>query len=101
MYLRGSSACFKMQLRLLTVATTMTILTTLALASTQLLLGPQLVSAGASESCPADGPLSCHNSTAVADLCCFNAPGGQLLQTQFWDTDPAEGPADSWTVHGL
>jgi hypothetical protein len=32
---------------------------------------------------------------------CFNYPGGQLLQTQFWDTAPATGPVDSWTVHGL
>jgi hypothetical protein len=30
--------------------------------------------------------LSCQNTTVVTDLCCFNAPGGQLLQTQFWDT---------------
>ena len=44
---------------------------------------------------------SCQNTTAVADLCCFNAPGGQLLQTQFWDTNPPTGPSDSWTVHGL
>lgn len=34
---------------------------------------------------------SCQNTTVVADLCCFNAPGGQLLQTQFWDTDPSTG----------
>ncbi len=54
----------------------------------------------ASVSCSGDGPLSCHNSTAV-DTCCFNYPGGQLLQTQFWDTDPATGPSDSWTLHGL
>ncbi|EHL02874.1 putative Ribonuclease T2-like protein [Glarea lozoyensis 74030] len=26
---------------------------------------------------------------------------GQLLQTQFWDTAPSTGPADSWTLHGL
>ncbi|KAI4182293.1 MAG: hypothetical protein L6R41_006076 [Letrouitia leprolyta] len=45
--------------------------------------------------------LSCHNTTAVADTCCFNAPGGQLLQTQFWDSNPPTGPSDSWTVHGL
>jgi len=45
--------------------------------------------------------LSCQNTTAVADTCCFNAPGGQLLQTQFWDTDPVTGPDDSWTIHGL
>lgn len=44
---------------------------------------------------------SCQNSTAVADTCCFNAPGGQLLQTQFWDSSPATGPGDSWTIHGL
>lgn len=30
--------------------------------------------------------LSCQNTTTVSDLCCFNAPGGQLLQTQFWDS---------------
>jgi len=45
--------------------------------------------------------LSCHNTTVVEDLCCFNAPGGQLLQTQFWDTAPVTGPVDSWTIHGL
>ena len=44
--------------------------------------------------------LSCHNSTAQ-DTCCFNYPGGQVLQTQFWDTNPATGPADHWTIHGL
>lgn len=55
----------------------------------------------AAASCPVDGPLSCHNNTAVADTCCFNAPGGQLLLTQFWDTKPVTGPEDSWTIHGL
>lgn len=45
--------------------------------------------------------LSCQNSSAVQDLCCFNAPGGALLLTQFWDTDPVVGPEDSWTIHGL
>ncbi|KFZ09862.1 hypothetical protein V501_05462 [Pseudogymnoascus sp. VKM F-4519 (FW-2642)] len=49
----------------------------------------------------ANAQLSCHNTTAVADLCCFNAPGGQLLLTQFWDTAPSTGPADAWTIHGL
>ena len=52
-------------------------------------------------SCPSDSPLSCHNSTVAPDSCCFIYPGGQLLQTQFWDADPAVGPADSWTLHGL
>lgn len=54
----------------------------------------------ASETCN-NPQLSCHNTTAVQNLCCFNAPGGSLLQTQFWDTNPASGPADSWTIHGL
>ena len=55
-----------------------------------------------SEQCSAfEYPLSCHNKSAVANTCCFNCPGGLLLQTQFWDTNPATGPADHWTVHGL
>ncbi|MCJ1372975.1 ribonuclease T2-like [Loxospora ochrophaea] len=58
------------------------------------------VSAGAPATCK-NPQLSCHNTSAVADTCCFNAPGGQLLQTQFWDTDPSTGPTDSWTIHGL
>lgn len=45
--------------------------------------------------------LSCHNSSAVQNLCCFNSPGGALLLTQFWDTSPVTGPDDSWTIHGL
>lgn len=55
------------------------------------------------QSCSSNVPLSCHNKTTVPDasLCCFNAPGGLLVQTQFWDTDPATGPDDSWTIHGL
>lgn len=51
--------------------------------------------------CPIDSPVSCHNSTAFPDSCCFIYPGGQLLQTQFWDTSPSVGPSDSWTLHGL
>ncbi|KAH6692720.1 ribonuclease Trv [Plectosphaerella plurivora] len=54
-----------------------------------------------SVSCPLDVPLSCHNTTVYEDTCCFNAPGGQILQTQFWDSAPATGPDDSWTIHGL
>ncbi|KID83926.1 Ribonuclease Trv [Metarhizium guizhouense ARSEF 977] len=61
-------------------------------AASPLAAGPQ--------ACPADSPLSCHNQTAVENTCCF-IPTGQLLQTQFWDTDPATGPQDSWTIHGL
>jgi ribonuclease T2 len=78
-------------------------LTRLALTSAQVLLGSGAgaLALGTPKSCPKPLGLSCHNTTKVADLCCFNAPGGQLLQTQFWDTDPATGPADSWTLHGL
>lgn len=47
---------------------------------------------GDASSCPNDIPLSCHNSTAVENTCCF-IPSGQLLQTQFWDTEPATGPS--------
>ena len=52
-------------------------------------------------SCPSSPELSCHNTTAQPNLCCFNSPGGALLQTQFWDTNPPTGPDDSWTLHGL
>ncbi|KAF2717671.1 ribonuclease T2 [Polychaeton citri CBS 116435] len=61
----------------------------------------QTVLGGAPETCSGDLQLSCHNSSTVENTCCFNAPGGSLLQTQFWDTDPAVGPSDSWTIHGL
>jgi ribonuclease T2 len=54
----------------------------------------------AASSCP-NAQLSCHNNSAVSDTCCFNYPGGQFLQTQFWDTNPPNGPQDSWTMHGL
>lgn len=43
--------------------------------------------------------LSCSASASAS--CCFLSPGGQLLQTQFWDTDPSDGPSNSWTIHGL
>jgi len=51
--------------------------------------------------CPAAGAPSCQNTTDVPNLCCFESPGGLLLQTQFWDTHPSTGPHDSWTIHGL
>ncbi|PAV22062.1 ribonuclease T2 [Pyrrhoderma noxium] len=50
--------------------------------------------------CSVSGQASCHNTT-VQNTCCFESPGGLLLQTQFWDTDPSTGPSDSWTIHGL
>jgi len=75
-------------------------LSKLAFGGAQVLFGGQTVLGGTPESCP-NAQLSCHNKTIVENLCCFNAPGGQLLQTQFWDTQPATGPDDSWTIHGL
>ncbi|PLB33426.1 T2 family ribonuclease [Aspergillus candidus] len=51
------------------------------------------------KACEADTPLSCQGDAKAS--CCFNAPGGALLLTQFWDTDPVTGPDDSWTLHGL
>ncbi|KAF9454203.1 ribonuclease T2 [Macrolepiota fuliginosa MF-IS2] len=55
----------------------------------------------ASSGCSTSGATSCHNSSAVSDSCCFEYPGGLLMQTQFWDTDPVTGPSNSWTIHGL
>ncbi|KAJ7170164.1 ribonuclease [Mycena filopes] len=54
-----------------------------------------------SSGCSSTGTASCTNTSAVSDLCCFQAPGGQLLQTQFWDTSPSTGPSNAWTIHGL
>ncbi|RYP51990.1 hypothetical protein DL768_002786 [Monosporascus sp. mg162] len=46
--------------------------------------------------------MSCQITATVAvDTCGFKQPGGQLLLTQFWDTDPPTGPTDPWTIHGL
>lgn len=52
------------------------------------------------KSCLNNTTLSCHSSSK-APTCCYEYPGGALLQTQFWDTNPATGPSDSWTIHGL
>ncbi|CDR47602.1 CYFA0S34e00518g1_1 [Cyberlindnera fabianii] len=53
-------------------------------------------------SCPLDLPLSCSNTTSMDSLsCCFESPGGLVLQTQFWDYKPATGPEDAFTIHGL
>ncbi|RDW94633.1 ribonuclease T2 [Coleophoma crateriformis] len=65
-----------------------------------LVLSPITQALGVAKTC-SNPQLSCQNTTVVSDLCCFNAPGGQLLQTQFWDTNPVTGPSDSWTIHGL
>lgn len=31
---------------------------------------------------------SCSTAASSASTCCVNRPGGQLLQVQFWDTNP-------------
>ncbi|KAF7295698.1 Ribonuclease T2 [Mycena indigotica] len=54
-----------------------------------------------SSGCPANSPTSC-GSTTSSNTCCFESPGGLLLQTQFWDATPVStGPNNSWTIHGL
>ena len=37
----------------------------------------------------------------ASQSCQTNTPGGLFLQTQFWDYNPATGPSNSWTIHGL
>ncbi|TVY48482.1 Ribonuclease T2-like [Lachnellula occidentalis] len=64
-----------------------------------LLALPVALGLGTPKTC-SNPPLSCSTSTS-SDLCCLNSPGGQLLQTQFWDTSPSTGPSNSWTIHGL
>ncbi|KAK2460431.1 hypothetical protein APHAL10511_007596 [Amanita phalloides] len=58
-------------------------------------------SSSLTSSCDASGVPSCSNSSDVANLCCFEYPGGLITLTQFWDTHPSTGPSDSWTIHGL
>lgn len=52
--------------------------------------------------CGISGPASCQSTnTPAADTCCYESPGGLIMQTQVWDTDVAGSPQDSWTIHGL
>ncbi|KAI0284721.1 hypothetical protein BC826DRAFT_1124583 [Russula brevipes] len=52
--------------------------------------------------CGASGPTSCGISPPTKNKsCCYEHPGGLILQTQFWDTNPSIGPRHSWTIHGL
>ncbi|GEQ67420.1 hypothetical protein JCM33374_g1085 [Metschnikowia sp. JCM 33374] len=53
------------------------------------------------KSCPIDLPLTCTNSTPIQNSCCFESPGGIMLQTQFWDYYPPIGGNESFTLHGL
>jgi len=54
-----------------------------------------------SSGCGSDAPISCSANPPPSDRCCYESPGGLLLQTQFWDTHPSTGPSNSWTIHGL
>ncbi|KAG1754932.1 ribonuclease T2 [Suillus paluster] len=64
-----------------------------------------------SSGCGTSGPISCQNTNAPINTCCYETPGlattfpnqsqGLILQTQVWDTDVAGSPTDSWTIHGL
>lgn len=57
------------------------------------------LSAPEHQQCPADAPLSC--SAGPSDSCCYEGSNGLFLSTQFWDYNPATGPSDVWTLHGL
>ncbi|PFH52263.1 hypothetical protein AMATHDRAFT_140301 [Amanita thiersii Skay4041] len=60
-----------------------------------------LLSQTISSGCSTSGTASCTNTTAISNTCCFESPGGLLVLTQFWDTNPSTGPSNSWTIHGL
>ncbi|KAF8991140.1 RNase Irp1 [Cyathus striatus] len=72
-----------------------------AIAFVFVLLAQALASPLSDSGCSTTGTASCHNTSRVSNLCCFESPGGLLLQTQFWDTNPSIGPTNSWTIHGL
>lgn len=59
----------------------------------------------AAPSCPIDGPISCLDKRPIFSdepSCCFVAPGGRILLTQFWDRQVHVGGAEEdWTLHGL
>ncbi|KAH8807834.1 ribonuclease Trv [Xylogone sp. PMI_703] len=98
---RVSSACSCIATSSPATTTTTTSATTLATSTTTSSAAPTSTYVPPGPKVCLNPQLSCQNVTQVQDLCCFNAPGGQLLQTQFWDTNPSTGPSDSWTIHGL
>ena len=48
-----------------------------------------------------DSPISCSSNGDTSNSCCYENPGGIILFTQFWDYNPASGPADSFTIHSI
>lgn len=56
------------------------------------------------DSCPIDSPISCsRNAQELENVnsCCYESPAGVILLTQFWDYNPATGPDNLFTQHGL
>lgn len=72
----------------------------LGVSSWRMGMGNQATDVVTHGNCPSTD-VSCQTRYNGQNTCCFNYPGGQMLQTQFWDADPAVGPDDSWTIHGL
>ncbi|KAJ7286496.1 ribonuclease T2-like protein [Mycena rebaudengoi] len=69
--------------------------------ASELIQTPLKTTSNTISTCPITSLPSCSNTTVVSNLCCYEYPGGLLLQTQFWDTNPSTGPSESWTIHGL
>ncbi|KAI0102204.1 ribonuclease T2-like protein [Nemania sp. FL0031] len=72
----------------------------MALAALPIANAASLLNSRATCSTTVESCSSAASSSSVSS-CCVNKPGGQFLQTQFWDTDPVTGPSNSWTIHGL
>lgn len=59
------------------------------------------------DTCPSTGPLSCScgsgstSTSSCSDSCCHEVSNGLFLSTQFWDYNPATGPDNLFTLHGL
>ena len=56
------------------------------------------------DSCPIDSPISCSKNAQELEnvnSCCYESPAGVILLTQFWDYNPATGPDNLFTQHGL
>lgn len=59
---------------------------------------PPSLCGNAHDYCPSNVGLSC---TGTNDTCCQENTFGIFMGTQFWDYNPATGPADLFTTHGL
>ena len=73
----------------------------LSILSIAALLIATVQAADFSSSCPIDSPISCSSNGDTSNSCCYENPGGIILFTQFWDYNPASGPADSFTIHSI